>query len=65
MRRRKTFRDSLVVRSSAKRTIVTVDGKNFTITEFKPRISSRGRKKLSVGSNLIQQNSFDAEKNNQ
>jgi hypothetical protein len=42
------FRDALVVRSSAKKTIVTVDGHNYTIVEFKPRISPRGRKKGSV-----------------
>nr|CAD2201426.1 unnamed protein product [Meloidogyne enterolobii] len=54
LHRRMTFRDSLVVRSSAKKTIVTVDGKNFTITEFKPRISSRGRKKSTNGNNMMQ-----------
>uniref|UniRef100_A0A1I8BI06 Uncharacterized protein n=1 Tax=Meloidogyne hapla TaxID=6305 RepID=A0A1I8BI06_MELHA len=56
LHRRMTFRDSLVVRSSAKKTVVTVDGRNFTITEFKPRISSRGRKKLINGNTTIQQN---------
>nr|CAD2201592.1 unnamed protein product [Meloidogyne enterolobii] len=54
LHRRMTFRDSLVVRSSAKKTIVTVGGKNFTITEFKPRISSRGRKKSTNGNNMVQ-----------
>jgi len=54
LHRRMTFRDSLVVRSSAKKTIVTVGGKNFTITEFKPRISSRGRKKSTNGNNIVQ-----------
>lgn len=45
------FRDGLVVRSSAKKTVVTVNGKSFTITEFKPRISPRGRKK-NMGSGI-------------
>jgi len=47
MRRRPNpFRESLVVRSTVKKRPITVNGVTFTITEFKPRISPRGRKKL-------------------
>jgi len=42
------FADALVVRSTARKRPITVNGKTFVITEYKPRISTRGRKKLGA-----------------
>ncbi|KAL3098097.1 hypothetical protein niasHT_027642 [Heterodera trifolii] len=50
-RRPVPFRDALVVRSAAKKMVVNVNGVSFTVTEFKPRTSPRGRKKLPVNQN--------------
>uniref|UniRef100_A0A183BSE8 RanBP2-type domain-containing protein n=2 Tax=Globodera pallida TaxID=36090 RepID=A0A183BSE8_GLOPA len=50
-RRPISFRDALVVRSAAKKMVVTVNGVSFTVTEFKPRTSPRGRKKLPANQN--------------
>lgn len=44
------FRDAIVVRSTAKKRAITLNNVSFTITEFKPRISPRGRKKLPTSS---------------
>lgn len=46
------FRDAIVVRSTAKKRVITLNNLSFIITEFKPRISPRGRKKLSTTSIL-------------
>lgn len=46
-RRPVPFKESLVVRSSPKKRQVTASGVTLTITEFKPRSSARGRKRLS------------------
>lgn len=47
MRKPVPFHDSLILRNSPHKVPITVRGKTFVITEFKPKISPRGRKKMS------------------
>ncbi|KAI1716294.1 zn-finger in ran binding protein and others domain-containing protein [Ditylenchus destructor] len=58
-RRPVQFRDAMVVRSAAKKKLITVNGSTFTITEYKARISPRGRKKNNSINNNNHNNFVD------